>query len=69
MSGETRSLPLSKPLPVYMLYWTAMAGPDGVGFRPDRYGRDLDLLVEAATRDQGSRFPGGETSARSRSKK
>jgi murein L,D-transpeptidase YcbB/YkuD len=45
-SGETRRLPLAHPLPVYMLYWTAIATPDGgVGFRPDRYGRDAPLLA------------------------
>lgn len=45
-SGETRTLPLARPLPVYLLYWTAIAGEDGsVGFRPDRYGRDSLLLA------------------------
>ena len=48
-SGETRSLALSHPLPVYMLYWTAVAGPDGtVGFRPDYYHRDAVLLAKMA---------------------
>lgn len=45
-AGETRSLPLDHPLPVYMLYWTAIADADGTaGFRPDRYGRDARLLA------------------------
>jgi len=45
-SGETRTLPLPRPLPVYLLYWTAITGDDGsVGFRPDRYGRDSLLLA------------------------
>ena len=46
-SGETRTLPLGHALPVYLLYWTAIAGEDGtVGFRPDRYGRDSLLLAK-----------------------
>lgn len=45
-SGETRNLPLRKTLPVYFLYWTAFAGPDGVvQFRPDLYGRDRRLIA------------------------
>src|SRR3569623_873857 len=36
--SQTRTLPLRQPLPVYLLYWTAIAQDDGtVGFRPDRY--------------------------------
>jgi murein L,D-transpeptidase YcbB/YkuD len=46
-SGETQTLPLARPLPVYLLYWTAIASDDGsVGFRPDRYGRDSLLLAK-----------------------
>jgi murein L,D-transpeptidase YcbB/YkuD len=45
-SGETRTLPLARALPVYLLYWTAITNEDGsVGFRPDRYGRDSLLLA------------------------
>lgn len=43
---ETRTLALRQPLPVYLLYWTAIAQDDGtVGFRPDRYQRDKLLLA------------------------
>jgi murein L,D-transpeptidase YcbB/YkuD len=43
---ETQRLTLDEPLPVYFLYWTAVAGPDGeLGFRPDRYGRDARLIA------------------------
>jgi murein L,D-transpeptidase YcbB/YkuD len=45
-SGQTQTLPLERPMPVYLLYWTAIAAEDGsVGFRPDRYGRDGLLLA------------------------
>ena len=51
---ETQRLVLDKPLPVYFLYWTALAGSDGqVGFRPDRYGRDKTLIA-ALTKGEGS---------------
>jgi murein L,D-transpeptidase YcbB/YkuD len=44
--GDTRRLRLDEPLPVYLLYWTAIADEDGtVGFRPDRYGRDAPLIA------------------------
>jgi L,D-transpeptidase YcbB len=45
-SHETQRLMLDSPLPVYFLYWTAIAGPEGqVGFRPDIYGRDAALIA------------------------
>lgn len=48
-TGETTSLPLDKPLPVYMVYSTAVADADGNGgFRPDRYNRDTSLLAAMA---------------------
>ncbi len=48
-AGETQRLMLDKPVPVYLLYWTAIAGEDGtVGFRPDFYGRDKPLLAALA---------------------
>jgi len=44
--GETSSIPLDDPVPLYMLYWTAAAGSDGsVEFRPDRYNRDQPLMA------------------------
>ncbi len=40
---------LDTPLPVYFLYWTALAGADGTaGFRPDPYGRDAPLIAALA---------------------
>jgi murein L,D-transpeptidase YcbB/YkuD len=50
-SGETQRLALDAPLPVYVLYWTAIANGDGtVDFRPDVYGRDQELLAALAGR-------------------
>jgi murein L,D-transpeptidase YcbB/YkuD len=53
-AGSSR-IALARPLPVYILYWTAFADPDGaVQFRDDVYGRDrrtavmLDQRVEAS---------------------
>ena len=54
-TGETRSIPLPRPLPVYLLYWTALAREDGeVEFRPDVYGRDGRLIAALS----GGGFPG-----------
>jgi murein L,D-transpeptidase YcbB/YkuD len=54
-SGETKRLALEQPLPVYLVYWTAVASPDGVGFRPDLYGRDKPLISAlSAPRRQAS---------------
>jgi murein L,D-transpeptidase YcbB/YkuD len=48
-SHETRRLTLDDPLPVYMLYWTAIADANGnVGFRSDRYNRDPPLITALA---------------------
>ncbi len=48
-AGQTEHIPLDRPLPVYVLYWTAIADQDGaVGFRPDIYGRDQRLLAALA---------------------
>ena len=45
-SRQTQRLTLDSPLPVYFLYWTAFADPDGsVEFRPDRCDRDTPLIA------------------------
>jgi L,D-transpeptidase YcbB len=37
-------IPLRRPLPIHILYWTAWVEPDGaVHFRPDVYERDAAL--------------------------
>ena len=45
-AGETKKLTIDKPIPVYVLYWTAFVDSDGaVEFRPDIYERDSALLA------------------------
>jgi murein L,D-transpeptidase YcbB/YkuD len=44
-AGQTVRVPLSRPVSVYLLYWTAYLGPDGqMNFRADPYGWDRELL-------------------------
>jgi len=56
-SRKTTRLTLDDPLPIYMVYWTAIAdGAGNVEFRPDRYERDPPLikaLANARNRDDG----------------
>jgi len=52
-TGQTQTLTLDEPLPIYVLYWTAIPQDDGtVGFRPDLYGRDPKLLAAMSTRKE-----------------
>ena len=45
-SGKTSYLPLQKKLPVYFLYWTAVASADSEpAYYPDVYGRDRRLIA------------------------
>jgi len=45
LTDEERSIKLSKPLPVYILYWTSWVEDDGkVSFREDVYDQDRKLL-------------------------
>ena len=44
-SGQTRNVPLARPMPVILHYWTVHPDADGqLVFRPDIYERDGDLL-------------------------
>jgi murein L,D-transpeptidase YcbB/YkuD len=47
--GGSPRIPVARPLPVYILYWTAFVGPGGlVQFRDDVYGRDHRLAAALA---------------------
>jgi L,D-transpeptidase YcbB len=46
-TNQTQRLELDDAFPVYLVYWTAIAAPDGTaGFRPDIYDRDKTLLAK-----------------------
>ena len=48
-AGGSPRIPVAPPLPVYILYWTAFVGPDGlVHFRDDVYERDRRLAAALA---------------------
>jgi murein L,D-transpeptidase YcbB/YkuD len=54
-AGQTRTVYLTKPVPVLILYWTAQPTPDGqIIFRSDVYGRDAPTL---AALDSDFRLP------------
>ncbi len=53
-SGDTRTVNLREPVPVYLLYWTAWVDNDGtVQFRRDIYDRDAPLAAPLAAPIQG----------------
>jgi murein L,D-transpeptidase YcbB/YkuD len=55
-SGKTEHLALRNRLPIYFLYWTAFADPDGtIQFRPDIYGRDQRLIAAIENRAASQR--------------
>jgi len=65
MSHATRTISLDQPLPVFVMYWTAIADADGaVNVLPDVYGRDQRLLAAMAAQHLSSRVTMnfGETS-------
>jgi murein L,D-transpeptidase YcbB/YkuD len=46
VSGATQRIPLARPVPVFVLYWSAFVDKDGqVEFRDDVYGWDRKLLA------------------------
>ncbi len=50
-TGENVQVPLPRPLPVHILYWTAWTEPDGtVQFRKDIYDHD-ERLIEALAKE------------------
>ena len=51
-SGRTIRAPLPQPVSVYLLYWTAYMGADGMmNFRDDPYGWDEELMTRLRTAD------------------
>jgi murein L,D-transpeptidase YcbB/YkuD len=61
-TGKTQELQTRGEMPLYLLYWTALAQPDGaVEFRPDRYGRDRSLIAKLAP--QGKKPDSGHVPA------
>jgi murein L,D-transpeptidase YcbB/YkuD len=49
MTHSTRTILLDEPLPIFVMYWTAIADADGaVNFLPDVYGRDQRLIAALA---------------------
>ena len=63
-AGGTKRIPLDKPLPVYVLYWTAMADANGTPeFRPDVYGRDKRLIAALAGQSVNGASLGGTSYA------
>lgn len=51
-TGQTSYLPLARHLPVYFLYWTALAGEQGPVLLPDIYGRDARMIAAMHRRDE-----------------
>ncbi len=50
--GKTLRVPLPKPISVFLLYWTAYMGPDGMmNFRDDPYGWDAELIARLKATD------------------
>ena len=51
-AGKTVRAALPQPVSVFLLYWTAYMGPDGmVNFRDDPYGWDEELMTRLHTAD------------------
>ena len=64
-TGTNTRIPLDKTLPVYVLYWTAIAHDDGtVDFRRDAYGRDDRLLAALAGQRPTGRLAAAENECR-----
>lgn len=56
-TGMTQQIKLNDPLPVYVLYWTAMAENDGtVSWRQDLYNRDRRLTAVLSNRVVSARL-------------
>jgi murein L,D-transpeptidase YcbB/YkuD len=62
-AGEERHVKLKEGIPVYLGYWTASAGPEGVQFRSDVYGIDRRQAALVAERTARLKKVGGSTKA------
>jgi len=59
-AGETVREPIKQPLPVYIQYWTAIAGENhGIVFREDVYGRDARMISAMFPQDGSVLVAGG----------
>lgn len=57
-AGKTVRAPLPQPIAVFLLYWTAYMGPDGMmNFRDDPYGWDEELM--SLLKGSGQSAPAG----------
>jgi murein L,D-transpeptidase YcbB/YkuD len=62
--GRTTRVGLKRPVPVFIVYWTASVGPSGaVDYAPDVYGDDPELL---AALDGGERLAASDPRRRGR---
>lgn len=62
---STTTISLDRPLPVYVLYWTAFPGERGaVDFAPDVYGRDRRMLAKLAGKPLAGRVTMNEGECR-----
>jgi len=52
-TGDTRSLRLPRPVPVYLVYLTAWGDEDGIEFRSDVYSRDQRMAAARHVLDGG----------------
>jgi murein L,D-transpeptidase YcbB/YkuD len=53
-AGDTKRVALDHPMPVFLFYWTAYVGPDGLMiFYPDPYDWDQELLQKIAAKSYG----------------
>lgn len=65
-TGETRTVPAKREVPVLLLYFTAAPdGAAGIAFRPDVYGRDAPVLAALGRPFAFSPVDGARTARRS----
>jgi len=66
-SGRTQTLMVRRTVPVLLLYFTAVAGPeDELQFRPDLYGRDAPIIAALAAPFRFAAVDAGQRDRRGR---